>query len=229
MVINPLTKCESSIQLHYSNLNITYSIMGKRTVRKRNRSKLNLKKYVILNKKEVNILYDITKKTIDILDKYKIDYWATDGTLLGSKRNKGFIPWDDDVDIAIDVKDTSRLKELKGVFKEKELDLVGVGKYMKVKTPETKKVWIDIFLLKNGVWLQKQFYNLRFMKGEIYPLKKGRFGPFMIKIPNKSDKYLHRVFPGWKEYAYVYNHQMKSRKQVFFRDNSEILRYRNST
>ena len=31
-----------------------------------------------MNQEEVNILYDITEKTIDILDEHKIDYWATD-------------------------------------------------------------------------------------------------------------------------------------------------------
>ena len=29
----------------------------------------NLKKYIVLNQKEVNLLYDITKKTIDIYGK----------------------------------------------------------------------------------------------------------------------------------------------------------------
>ena len=68
----------------------------------RSKSKVNidLKDYIVLNQTDVNLLYDITKKTIDILDKANIEYWATDGTLLGIIRSKGFIPWDDDVDEA---------------------------------------------------------------------------------------------------------------------------------
>ena len=134
----------------------------------RSKSKVNidLKDYIVLNQTDVNLLYDITKKTIDILDKANIEYWATDGTLVGIIRSKGFIPWDDDVDIAIDIKDKSKLRSLKDVFQKAGLELVGVGKYMKVKKPGNKKVWIDVFILDNGVWPQKHYSDIAFKPGE---------------------------------------------------------------
>lgn len=48
-----------------------------------------------LHKIEVEMLKDIN----DICSKYDIKYFALDGTGIGALRHKGFIPWDDDIDL----------------------------------------------------------------------------------------------------------------------------------
>lgn len=115
-------------------------------------------------------LLDIYKDVVDVCNTYNLTLMLIGGSCLGAIRHKGFIPWDDDLDLLMPRKDYNRLIELleEGIFDEKyEYTYAGskidsrvpfIKIYLKgtldveigiENSPQPKGIFVDIFPLEN--------------------------------------------------------------------------------
>ncbi len=124
----------------------------------RNNSKLyNTYKNAEEIPKATGILRDVQMGNltlIKIFDKFckenNLQYWIDFGTLLGAVRHKGFIPWDDDIDLGMLRDDYEKLIELLSQIDHPylRLDLARNKPYqcfVKVRYKGLRKLFIDVF------------------------------------------------------------------------------------
>ncbi|MBR6104153.1 MAG: LicD family protein [Paludibacteraceae bacterium] len=113
-----------------------------------------------------NIQIILAKKLIEVCNKYKLKIWADSGTLIGTIREHGYIPWDDDIDMIMFREDYEKLlsiapSEFKNPFffqnwysdvkyprGHSQLRYCGTSAVLKeeVKLPFNQGIFIDIFV-----------------------------------------------------------------------------------
>ncbi len=63
-------------------------------------------------KKVWQVQLTLVEKLLEVCEKHHLKIWADGGTLLGTVRESGFIPWDDDIDMAMLRPDYDKLVEI---------------------------------------------------------------------------------------------------------------------
>lgn len=175
-------------------------IISKESAFHRQRYDLEKYKYDIKLNEIRKVQLDLFKKFIEVCEKYDLSYCLFYGTLLGAVRHKGYVPWDDDVDVLMPRGDYDRLLTMADKVFESPYFLQTpesdeecfYGGYSKLRDSSTtgieernygkrcnQGIWIDVFpldaVLKDDEQKKQQkeeiqFYQRLLMK-KTYPDK----------------------------------------------------------
>lgn len=168
-----------------------------------------MKKYMTI--KEIQFEEkEILKHLINFLDKNHIKYYLWAGTFLGAVRHEGFIPWDDDVDIAIPRPDYNKLINL--LLKKNYIykNICGIGyelnnsdwpflkiinKSIRIEEEDSmdEHLWVDIFPLDGLPEKHRKLYFYRiFTKYRFFRIKRSCY--YHTKLINSNDSFLMKTF-----------------------------------
>ena len=120
-------------------------------------------------RKQQNKMFEILILIDKLCEKYKINYWLSDGTLLGAVRHGGFIPWDDDLDINMMKSD---------YLKFIEIAKVELPSNLKIQTHETDKGYyftygkirdLDSILYEDGK--SDRYFKYKGIYVDIFPME----------------------------------------------------------
>lgn len=183
--------------------------------------RMTLRDWSERNRSKHSKILGVMKKVCAALSRGKIAYCLHDGTLLGAARHNGFIPWDDDVDLAVfnltpdtDAEFEARLEVAMGDAglrmhrTEWGWQVYRDWSWAKIATSEGVAFYVDLFLYRpdptNSDKLiqteggQRAFPKEFYLRNEVFPLKRGRFEDMTFSVPANRKPFLSRTYgPDW--------------------------------
>lgn len=134
----------------------------------------------------------VLSEIIRICDKYHITYYADYGTLLGAVRHKGFVPWDDDIDICL--KRADYMKLLHVLSKELPAFYSVNSCYTNVNHRQPFSSLGNFAMYPVPEHIKKQFYDCPYVVGvDIYPLDYMPYDDDMAQLQQSMYEIVYNV------------------------------------
>lgn len=178
--------------------------------------------------KDAGFALNLLNKTINLLNENNIEYYIISGTLLGHFRNKGFIPWDDDIDLIVN---SDIIDKLPTLLLNDELTFLKFDNWMiktclktginKIKHVHNDKLinatdsyywpFVDIFIY-NKTDTELEFFRRKWDRNEFEPYNLEYFYNIPVKVPKNPDYFLKINYGSdyltkYKIYNYIHKYE----------------------
>jgi len=153
-----------------------------------------------MNKKQA---FKNMKEVKEMFDNYNVKIWLNYGTLLGAVRDKGFIEWDDDVDMSAWYKDIDKIESIGKELYKKGYDVVLTNDTLRLKKND---VDIDVYLYQffggNCSLATKTNSRVKSLPGRIihYLILEGiltRYSSPKKEIKQRIIRRINMIMPRW--------------------------------
>lgn len=148
----------------------------------------------VISTKFYRLMYDLDC----VFNELNINYSVIAGTLLGTVRHKGMIPWDDDLDLVL-FRDA--IPKMSNIF----IELSRLGYAINLEDGKNR-----FFVKGSGVYADIAIYELNFsskylLLENMLPFKRMKFGPVEVSVPNNYENVLtHTYGMNWSKKISVF-------------------------
>ncbi len=181
-----------------------------------------------MQKKLLELLKEFHRFCTDNGISYSLDW----GSLLGAVRHKGFIPWDDDLDVMVDRDNYEKIQTSIGgnlVYEHGTIDPIWVDKIRLEKySCETIKPTLDVFIIDNApngyISRKTKVMMIRFLQGMLKSNPNFKKGKFLYRVATLITFIIGRCFSrkmvlGWYNWLSQLSNKKQTEKKACYNDN----------
>ena len=177
---------------------------------------------MVMTEGGLNVTLNLLEAFTSTMDKHNLTYFIAGGTLLGSYRHHGLIPWDDDLDVMADFNQQKEVREALTTIKDEYVISEHSKGLLKLhsrnhsrfisKSYAWKWPFIDIFWFKkNATHVYIPWGDRNYNVTDVFPLTERPFAGLKLKSPCNTALYLNNYYKDWTDCVRPgWNHRYES-------------------